>query len=542
LLVAAVMIVVLVPLVLRAAQAAPPAIAEFAPQVTQAIKKAPPGQNSVFGSGPGATGPGVGASPLPSPSPSIAASPPALVVPKGARVNKCIGDPPRQVEDPQSPPCVPFWDPKQGNGGATTFGVTATTITLALPNYVAANAGDAPTMANFFNDRFEFYGRKLVIKNYADSGAIASPEAMQADAQKVEALGAFADLGYPPQSSAENIFYDALARLKHPVIGIEAANLGLPVSDQAHLAALAPYQWNYVQTPDIVLRNLGEMICKQLAGRPASRAGATLQATVRKFGVIREALAGRPSHDPSLLVNAMKGCTGAAPEVETYAAPQEAAQAVSKLSLNGVTSIVCLCDSSQMVSYMMPSAQGQTYEPEWITSNIGDQDGNESFFQAPPSQARHAMGIRSKNKELATLDSPYIWAIHYESPNNPKPPYQNTINAWDDWVYDDLLLVASGIQLAGPHLTPETFAAGLHQAEFPNPGCNGPPYYQACVGFQGGSHSMQQSFGQIFWDPSAPNNDLSPSTAGAYCYVAAGTRRTLANWAGPDRYGNSTCR
>jgi hypothetical protein len=540
------MVVVLVPLVLRAAQAAPPAIAEFAPQVTQAIRHAPPGQSSAFG-GPSGTGPGSGASPRPSqPSPTLAPSPPALVVPPGARVNKCIGDPPRQIEDPQSPPCIPFWDPKQSNGGATAFGVTATAINVAIPAYTLTGAGDAQTMINFFNHRFEFYGRKLILKTFADSGQDATVEAMQADAQKVEQASAFAELTYPLQDGAESIFYDALARLKHPVISVQGAIQSLAVSSEAHLASMAPYEWNYVPTPDVVTRNLGEMICKQLVGRPPSRAGPpTNSAPTRKFGIMREVRAGYPSYDASLLVGAIQACTGQPPLVVDFSSSgnsvqSEVANAELKMSSGGVTSVSCLCQTNLMEAWVLPEAQAQGYQPEWITSNIGDQDGNESLFLAPDGQTAHAMGIRSRNKELPTLDMPYVWAIHYESPDNPKPPYTSSINGWDDWVYDDLLLLASGIQMAGPNLTPATFAAALQRTEFPNPGCDGPPYYQACVGFSDGGHTMQNSFAQIAWDPTAKNPDAS-GKAGAYCYVAVGVRRSLGRWAGPDRYGSSNC-
>ena len=49
--------------------------------------------------------------------------------------------------------------------------------------------------------------------------------------------------------------------------------------------------------------------------------------------------------------------------------------------------------------------------------------------------------------------------------------------------YNELLILAAGIQLAGPNLTPETFAQGLASTTFPNPGAAGAPFFQATVGF-----------------------------------------------------------
>ena len=73
-----------------------PAISEFAPQA-QEIRSTPPEQTSQLGRVPGGpSGPGA---PSPSPSPS-----PPVSLPNGAVISHCVGDPPRQIEDPQSPP------------------------------------------------------------------------------------------------------------------------------------------------------------------------------------------------------------------------------------------------------------------------------------------------------------------------------------------------------------------------------------------------------------------------------------------------------
>jgi hypothetical protein len=548
---AAVMVVVLVPLVLKAAQASPPSLAEFAPQVQQTIKKAPPGQNSAFG---GAEGGGKGAAtPTPTPSPSAAgaaqATPTPLVVPGGARVNKCVGDPPRQIEDPQSPPCVPFWDPAKGNGGSTSFGVDAQYIYVGIPQYTLTNAGDTPTMVNFFNDRFEFYGRKLKVVSIADHGAYTTPENMQADATALETnpQGAFAEITYPEQGGAEEVFYDALAAQPHPVISVQGMILALPAADQAHLAAHAPYMWNYMPTPDIVERNLVDVVCKQLAGKPPSHAGAPTSAKpTRVFGILRGVRAGVPAYDYSILQNGIQACTGTAPVYKEYESSSnntgtDVATALQAMSFAGVTSIACLCPTEEWEQWVSTGADGQDYYPEWLVSNLGDMDGNESLFLGRQDQASHTIGVRSLNKELPPLDTPYVWAIHYESPSNPKPPYNNRNSAWDDYVYHDLLLLASGIQMAGPKLTPQTFSEALHAVQFPNPGCDGPPSYQACVGFPGESHTMQQSFTEIWYDLRQGNPDINTNQPGAYCYVDRGLRHSLGSWPSVDRLGQYPC-
>src|SRR5687768_9407701 len=94
-------------LALTSRQAPPPTIAEFAPQAVEQIT-----DSSSDGSGTrGASGE---TSALDSDNATDRAAPQTIDV---ARVRQCVGDPPRQVEDPQSPPCVPYWS--GDNGGAT---------------------------------------------------------------------------------------------------------------------------------------------------------------------------------------------------------------------------------------------------------------------------------------------------------------------------------------------------------------------------------------------------------------------------------------
>ena len=109
---------------LRASQVSPPAIAEFAPQPQHPISQAPSEQTSSLGHGQGGAGAG-----LPSPSPSPAAQP----LPANAVYLHCVGDPPRQTEDPQSPPCVAYW--QGANGGATYKGVSKSSIYVGFPDY-----------------------------------------------------------------------------------------------------------------------------------------------------------------------------------------------------------------------------------------------------------------------------------------------------------------------------------------------------------------------------------------------------------------------
>jgi hypothetical protein len=138
--------------------------------------------------------------------------------------------------------------------------------------------------------------------------------------------------------------------------------------------------------------------------------------------------------------------------------------------------------------------------------------------------------VSFRNKLLPRQDMPWFWALREADPN--ADPGATTYYSADSR-YEQLLLLASGIQLAGPHLTPQTFAAGLQRARFPNPGAQGPPYYQARVGFDGGRHTMSADATMFWFDPSRPGT-IDPSSPGAICYVDHGRRYGLGQWAKSD--------
>ena len=101
------LIVGLATFALTARQPPPPTIAEFAPQAVEQITDAPTDQASKSGVGgagdcsPGQVcegGAGAGDAGLDQVTERI----------NVPRVRRCVGQPPRQIEDPQSPPCVPF--------------------------------------------------------------------------------------------------------------------------------------------------------------------------------------------------------------------------------------------------------------------------------------------------------------------------------------------------------------------------------------------------------------------------------------------------
>jgi hypothetical protein len=106
-------------------------------------------------------------------------------------------------------------------------------------------------------------------------------------------------------------------------------------------------------------------------------------------------------------------------------------------------------------------------------------------------------------------------------------------------VYRDLLLIMSGLQMAGPHLTPQSFGAGLERAAFPNPDT---PIFAGHVGFAGATYSMTID-GAEFWYSASDASPYTPSSGGAICYVGGGVRHSAGHWPqGGDPFFQEPCR
>jgi hypothetical protein len=543
----AALVVLLAVLTITAAQTAPPAIAELAPAAVEQIKDAPPSQTSSVGEGEGGSASGGGAT-----TTTVAAVAPTLppevrVAPRTRRCITAPGSLPRQTEDPQSPPCVALWEGGD-NGGATSKGVTRDEITIAVPAFDGQLSRAQRAYETYFNKRFELYGRKLRLVPFKPAPDYTTGDKMQGDAVFVdEQVNAFASLGYNLQQGQENVYYDALAR--RGIVSVSANYAGPSRQTEKDLTAHAPYEWSYYQSLDIIERHLAELICKQLVGKRAAFAGGSEAVKDRRFGLIVDAtVRGGTPIDGEPLLGLTRRCgaqwSTAFVQFADASIPNAAIDGnktpIAQFRGDGVTSIVCLC-----LNYELRGAQQDAYTssppylPEWVINGYGLQDsdyqGGTSWV--PPSD-QNVFGLRSYNKSQPREAMPFWKALREVDPTFP----EGDLNV--DWSYWNLLVLASGIQLAGPNLTAESFQQGLQRTHFPNPGCGGPPDFQACVGFEGGSHTMIKDTALVWWDPNQPsveydyaktkNQYASKTGRGAYCYADLGVRRTLGSWPKQD--------
>jgi len=518
------------------ASSAPPALAEYAPQSIQQIKHAPPNQNGAFGN-PGGAPVGAG---TPSATPSASASaaakptapPPEVPVDPG---HHCVGDPPRQTFDTQSPPCVASWQGQ--NGGATTKGVTGTSIRIYVPGWAdAEHTHDrvVKDLETYFNQRFELYGRKFDLFPTAAGGStMPSATGTCADiaaqakwvASELVVFGAL-------DNGSDSCWYDELGRDK--VISTS----GQTTLTKAEMVKLAPYLWSYPMPGEDVLNHTGQFICSQIGdGNATYSPDPVLQREKRVWGLIVSATQTQVPTPSTVLEQQMAKCglkiakkvvlqatssdDQGQNQQDSTAWTQAASNAVLTMQRAGVTTLICACQL-QAAAVISSNANSQGYRPEIVAERS---DQNLLAAAWVPAERTAMVEVSSFPRQLVPAQTPFIQAIQEVDPGFC-PCGESLSFLYADFAYEEMLLLASGVQMAGPHLTPQTFADALHRTVFPNPPS---PLQEGRAGFANGSYSMVMDTVMAWFDNNAPS-PLQADPPGSWCYVDAGRRYLDGQW------------
>jgi hypothetical protein len=560
--VAVTVLVLVVVLALVVNPPAPPGIAAFAPQAAKPITKAPPGQSAQFGTGAGSCAAGQvcvrpgsrtsGASALP--SASALAEKLTGAAPVGLQCFEWPDGSVTQTFDPQSPPCISRWDDSKGNGGATSPGVTATEIRVAYPKNDSQSSW--PTLqpiVDFFNTRFQLYGRQIKMVPFHSQQADGNmtgdwnmPDRQRADAAAVAQLKVFATLDFTDpiaETWTLPVFMDAMA--KHKIVSINGGDAS-PYGTQKYLASKAPYAWSYYQTLDQLTTNTATMICRQLVGKQATHApDQSMRSKTRKFAVViptNERIGG-PLPGLQTMLNMLDECGVHDIKVVQDKGGADSGMPASfkQLSLDGVTSVIYLpFGGSGTPTSNMVAAQQVNFTPEWIL--LGWNNYNTAFqLNDPPAETSGAFGVGTWNKQPQLSAEPWVQAAMAAGGDSTVQTMPNGRG-----FYQEMLMLASGIQMAGPKLTPEAFAEGLHTTTFPNPGAGTAPSYQGTVGFEGGDPIMVNDYTAFWLDSRTTGQEVSSSTgvneSKAFCAVELGRRWADDNWPRVDGYYTGTCR
>ena len=414
--------------------------------------------------------------------------------------------------DPYSPPCATW--PGGDNGGATTVGVTGDTITVTLRNaglpdvgsvlaqfagtneYVSNQAEFERTvrvLIDHVNSHYELYGRRIELKVFKGQGS-GLDEILGGGQSGAQADGIAA--------SQEQHAFANLFTLTHPFADALAAN-GVVAIDNVFMARpwaaeRAPFAWNTFGDCTKFTELSAEFAVNQLVGRPAAFAGTDLQSTTRRFGII--------APDSVVIQSCIEilesALRKAGADVRVVKFPPDLGtiqnsgqQIASSLKADGVTSVMLVTDPVTPL-FFTSSAQNIDWSPEWVLVGYPYLDADYLAQIFPREQWRHTFGL-----SFAGVAQPPRASDAYRAYKAQSPDTEPAILLLPT-IYEELRMLAIGIQLAGPNLTPQTFAQGLRS-------------YQSTLGpdgvwaFPDGDFSARQD-ARIIWfdaDATSPTND-----------------------------------
>jgi hypothetical protein len=364
-------------------------------------------------------------------------------------------------------PCVPT---ATDNGGATTPGVTGTTIKLGVyiakpdpvydPILKAVGAYDTPDnnfkaaqdYAQIFNKNYEMYGRTLQIVRINGTGSSTDAVHARADADVAAQDGVFAVLGGPAQTKT---FGDELSA-KH-ILCVGACSNPQP---QKNFENESPYLWSVGPSPEQTSAMVAQLIKTQLIGKPAQYGGPDVNGKPRTFTLLTyDTPDGVYKSSWDDLKSKIQAIGGTIKDHIDYfldpsALQQDARTTAARLKSADATSIIFTGDPI-FPNFLTKEMAKDNYFPEWIMSGTVLADTNVFARGFDQSEWQHAFGLSLTPVSLPK-DKQYQYTVHQWWFGTPPPTDNSYAIAEGDWQ-----LLAAGIQLAGPKLTPQAFKNGL---------------------------------------------------------------------------------
>jgi hypothetical protein len=443
----------------------------------------------------------------------------------GGETKPCAGQALQVPGDPYSPPCIAF---AGSNGGATSKGVTSNSIvvsvrltsdqsfgqTLAqlagaqLRDTNADNVRTLQNLATYFNTHFQFYGRKIVIKTFNGQGSLSAELLGQGQAQAQEdattaakQIGAFADM-----TSESEPYSTALQQ--QGVLGF-----GDPYMPGYWHQSHAPYDWSVATDGTDLATAIGNYAVQKLCGGSAAYAGGGLKGQPRKIAGI--APANELYQVSATVFKQVMNAHGCAVDNYSYTLDlgtesQQAENLVSQLKAKGYTTIICGCDPIFPV-YLTGQESSQSYLPEFVEigAALVDQDYVGQLYNQ--SAFSHAIGISPNEPAVPSTETLGYAAYKTVDPNSEPAFFVNTI-------YEQFDMLAIGLEMAGPDLTPQTFQQGM----FRYPPRLGPG---GVWGFGPNQYTTPNDFREVCWSPSKVS--IYNNKQGAY--IGTSNQRWTAN-------------
>jgi hypothetical protein len=558
--------VIVLPSSLNLPQSNPSTVLEYAPVPPEDDDPPPPANGNLSSLGLGTSN--AIAAPAPPPLPPVLEG-------IGGRPNqkRCVGNPPRQTEDPTSPPCVPFFE--GDNFGATYQGVTKDEIVIlnyfdqaayafepspAGGTYVDMNDPPRPPcpetypsrpafaidpeqcdhaitralkgFQRYFNERFQTYGRKVHYYAYFTTANTAAGRRGDAVANW-ERLKPFAVIDWAIFFGFNAEYEEAMNKLG--VLSFSSTKGSVPGE---FYRRNAPLSWGFYPDIEHWAQMYSTYVCQKVVpyrvrrfGNPPGRGAPNGQE--RRFGLWFTTDPERPDlHLFAELVREQvtkcganvvdeRGFSHTGASVNSSDTGTEAAQAVASFASRDVTTVLYIGSEETRFS---TSADAARYYPEVVVAGDLFTDNFTSARLQNQNVWQNAWAMSFALRVNRTEDSPGYRAVKEGDPNAD----DNAIFMARQ-TYSDHFMLFQAIQVAGPQLTPESIDDGFHA--IPEKPSLDP--YIAAFFFDPGDYTSVKDAAEQWWDPQGRpiNGGAQP---GCWRMTHGGRRSLIGKWIGGD--------
>lgn len=478
---------------------------------------------------------------------------------KTPSTKRCVGSPPRQSEDPLSPPCVASFN--GDNGGATYRGVSGDEIRIIYFFYTGCRSssrgrecppansmvdlGKPPAenedviargvrrLQSYFNERFQTYGRFAHFWVHYSSNFTA--ESLRARAiEHIKLIDPFAVV-----HGISALPYTEVMSQKG-VLTFNSA-VGTPSEFFRKYPKLI---WSYLPSLELHARSYSSMLCRQVVNRPVAFSGnAGHNGQPRVLGMLR------PDPDPTIgygptlaefadqVRSQVEACGGKFAVVanhpnggrvqddEEAAKEQQYQRNMAEMNSKGVTTIIWAWGFDLGRNTTAASRQG--YFPEWILAGDNIMDGYD-LGQLQDQQAFHERAwIQTVQARAPAFNQDLCFSAMREA--DPDTPEEDAaLLCRLHLAYEAIRQLFVGIQVAGPRLNPATMDKGYHAIP---PGPSNSPFVPACF-YEPGDYTCIKDATPMYWD----RNGSAPGSSSPGCWRMPdeGKRYTAEEWAAQD--------
>lgn len=463
-----------------------------------------------------------------------------------------------------SPPCVAHFD--GDNFGATYPGVERDEVTILA--YVDAkihsgtrngsedetvhfgeyfDLGEPPRegetitlrtlrrFQRFFNDRFQLYGRsaRIIVHFAPQRSDQKSAETRRADAAEAYSrYRPFAVVTSAVLDGFQDEYLEAMAAKGVLVFGSSNGN-----RERAFLQRHPGLVWTVPPTLEKQAELVTSAICQQVVPHPVGDAGqAEMHGQPRRLGLLRTTDPRYPDlrRYAELIKAGVEDCgvfvsdatfPWAGQQVQTNKTDPYAVRNMAQFQRQDVTTVIW---AGGLESEHSKAAAQLGYRPEWVVAGDRIHEGNNNGRIQEQSVWEHAYVVTTVVRVQPRAVHPCWMAIVEADPEAPPTEADHACQTYP--FYADLRQLFTGLQVAGPRLTPETIDRGLHAIPAIR---STDPFVPACF-YEASDYSCVKDATVGHWDPQGqPEQDVDQP--GCWRMVRGG-ERFIGSW--PD--GNMT--